>query len=196
MFKLAGEYFCGNKASDYAIEQGYLDYATFSKAFDAVMNNNIMSELEARDFYFEQVGGFSADHSEELDELREELEELENGKRYTSDETGNTYIYFVDEDGERIEGEEAEKIDERIAELEEQIEELESEENDSPEIFQYFIVSSNAVDILAYNNEIVFYCEALDMYIWGVTHWGTSWDYVLTDIPLNCGEEAYASYKA
>ena len=79
---------------------------------------------------------------------------------------------------------------------EEQIEELESEENDSPEIFQYFIVSSNAVDILAYNNEIVFYCEALDMYIWGVTHWGTSWDYVLTDIPLNCGEEAYASYKA
>ena len=28
-----------------------------------------------------------------------------------------------------------------------------------------------------------------DLYIWGVTHWGTSWDYVLTDIRYN--EDGY-----
>ena len=26
--------------------------------------------------------------------------------------------------------------------------------------------------------------EKLDIYIWAVTHFGTSWDYVLTDIKL------------
>lgn len=36
-----------------------------------------------------------------------------------------------------------------------------------------------------YTDEIVFYNEKLDVYIWGITHYGTSWDYVLTDIKLN-----------
>ena len=36
ILELSGEYFCGNKASDYAIQNGYLDYATLAKAFDAV----------------------------------------------------------------------------------------------------------------------------------------------------------------
>lgn len=42
-YKLATNYFYGNKASDYAIENGFLDYATFAKSFDAVMNNDIIS---------------------------------------------------------------------------------------------------------------------------------------------------------
>lgn len=52
------------------------------------------------------------------------------------------------------------------------------------DIYQYYIVSDNAVEILQEANEIVYYNEELDMYVWGVTHWGTSWDYVLTDIKL------------
>ena len=40
--KLAGTYFCGNEASDYAKENGFLDYATLAKAFDAVLNNDII----------------------------------------------------------------------------------------------------------------------------------------------------------
>jgi hypothetical protein len=27
------------------------------------------------------------------------------------------------------------------------------------------------------------------MYIWGVTHYGTSWDYVLTDIKIELDED-------
>ena len=72
-----------------------------------------------------------------------------------------------------------------MEELQEQIEELEEEQDSTDEIFQYYIVSDNGAEILKEINEIVFYNEALDMYVWGVTHWGTSWDYVLTDIPCN-----------
>lgn len=53
------------------------------------------------------------------------------------------------------------------------------------EIYQYYIISSNGVNILTELNEIVFYNETLDMYVWGVTHYGTSWDYVLTDVVLD-----------
>lgn len=60
---------------------------------------------------------------------------------------------------------------------------------DMPEIFQYYIVGNNAEDILAEAGEIVFYSEKLDCYIWGVTHYGTSWDYVLTDIKINTEED-------
>lgn len=59
-------------------------------------------------------------------------------------------------------------------------------ETDEREIFQYYIVSDAGADILKREtNEILFYNDELDMYIWGVTHWGTSWDYVLTDIKID-----------
>ena len=182
---LSGVYFCGNKASDYAIEQGFLDYATLAKAFDAVLQNNIMS---VEPDYWEIENGM-VDNSDEIDALREELDELESGKNYATDESGNTYIYFVDDDGNEITGDAAEKIDARISELEEQIEELEYDQENKPEIFQYYIISGAGAEILEdYTDEIVYYNSVLDMYVWGVTHWGTSWDYVLTDIPLNCKE--------
>lgn len=47
-----------------------------------------------------------------------------------------------------------------------------------------------ALNIEEYTNEIVYYNETLDLYVWGVTHWGTSWDYVLTDIPCERSEKA------
>lgn len=67
----------------------------------------------------------------------------------------------------------------------EEVEELEEQQNNYPEIYQYFIVDGQGAEILKEINEIVFYNDALDMYVWGVTHWGTSWDYVLTDIRCN-----------
>ena len=59
------------------------------------------------------------------------------------------------------------------------------ENNTHEEIFQWFIVDDNGARILEECNEIVYYNYELDMYVWGVTHWGTSWDYVLTDVPIN-----------
>ena len=54
------------------------------------------------------------------------------------------------------------------------------------DIYQYYIISGNGATILEeYTDEIIFYNEDLDMYVWGVTHYGTNWDYVLTDIKLD-----------
>ncbi len=52
------------------------------------------------------------------------------------------------------------------------------------DVYQWYIVSDNALPILEEANEIVYRNEVLDLNLWGVTHWGTAWDYVLTDIPL------------
>lgn len=63
-------------------------------------------------------------------------------------------------------------------------EQFESEEY-YPEIFQYYIISETGHEILtSYTDEIIYYNDELNMYVWGVTHFGTSWDYVLTDIKL------------
>ena len=73
--KLAGTYFYGNKASDYAIENGYLDYATLAKAFDAVLNNDIMQKTYDIG-YWEQESGF-VDNSEEIEKIEEIIEAKE-----------------------------------------------------------------------------------------------------------------------
>lgn len=53
------------------------------------------------------------------------------------------------------------------------------------EVYQYYIISDSGAKFLEENtDEIVYYHEELDMYVWGITHFGTSWDYVLTDIKL------------
>ena len=127
------KYFFGNKISDYGLQNNRVDYKTLSQAFQAILNNDLMSTLEGQGFYFEQVNGI-IDNSEEIEELQEE----ENGG----------------------------------------------------EIFQYYILDDNGASILQeYTNEIVFYNDQLGLYIWGVTHYGTSWDYVLTDIRVELDEE-------
>jgi hypothetical protein len=110
----------GHKVSDYALQNGYLDYLTLSNIVgDCVMNNNV----------FEYAGY--------------ENWALESGEE--EDENG----YFYD-------------------------------------VFQYYIITDNGASFLErYTDEIVYYHEELDMYLWGITHFGTSWDYVLTDIKLN-----------
>lgn len=170
MMKLAGTYFYGNQASDYAIENGYLDYATLAKSFDAVLNNSIM-EMTADIGYWDMESG-TIDNSEAIEELEERIEELEEEKEEAGEEN------LAD-------------IEAEIIELEEEIEELENEQDDFPDVFQWYIVDDAGARILEEINEIVFYNSALDMYLWGVTHYGTSWSYVLTDIKLNCGEDAY-----
>lgn len=60
------------------------------------------------------------------------------------------------------------------------------EADEYKEIFQWFIVSIPGAEMIQdYTDEILFYNEELDIYLWGVTHFGTIWDYVLMDIPCN-----------
>lgn len=128
--KLAGKYFCGNEISNYGKEHGFLDYDTFSRAFDHVLNNSIFELGQGIGYGWELVNGLDFDYEEE--EIIEE-----------------------------------------------------------PEVFQWYIVSDSGTQIIQdYTNEILYYHDELDIYLWGVTHWGTGWDYVLTDIPCNCGYDS------
>lgn len=128
--KLAGKYFCGNEISNYGKEHGFLDYDTFSRAFDHVLNNSIFELGQGIGYGWELVNGLDFDYEEE----------------------------------EIIE---------------------------KPEVFQWYIVSDSGAQIIQdYTNEILYYHDELDIYLWGVTHWGTGWDYVLTDIPCNCGYDS------
>ena len=168
---VAGKYFFGHEISEYGQKNGHVDYRTLAQEFDAVMCNDIISKTQSIG-YWEQVNG-----SEE----------------YYEDGDGNTYTYEEAQERKEALEEQQEALDEeeqqeQYNELQEEIERM--EDAHYRDIFQYFIIDSNGADILQeYTDEIVWYNEELDMYVWGVTHWGTAWDYVLTDIRCNAGYE-------
>lgn len=57
------------------------------------------------------------------------------------------------------------------------------------DVFQYYIVSERGAELLQDVGEIVYYNQFLDLYLWGITHFGTGWDYVLTNIPITSESE-------
>lgn len=168
------KYFCGHEVSDYGLKNGYLDYRTLSRAFDAVLVNDITKlfygTINGEYNEVEQVNGF-IDNSEKIDDLNEQISELMEQITDDSSEEHDATIYNM------------------IDDLQAQINELEEMQDEQPEIFQYFIISDPGAEILQeYTNDPVYYLPALDCYVWGVTHWGTSWDYVLTDVKVELEE--------
>ena len=54
--------------------------------------------------------------------------------------------------------------------------------DEETDIFQWYIIDDNTADRLKeHTNELVFYWPEADLYILGVTHWGTAWDYVAAE---------------
>ena len=54
------------------------------------------------------------------------------------------------------------------------------------DVYQYFIIGSGDAERLKeYTNELVYYCEDLDLYILGVCHFGTPWN----GVPANWKDE-------
>lgn len=155
------KYYYGNAISDYGMEHGYVDYATLAKCFDAVLNNDIMS-LTYDIGCWDQVSG-TIDNIDEIEELEEKRDELE--KEYESSPS--------------------QILENEIYDIIDRITELENEQDESPEVYQWFIVDDWGARLLQEINEIVYYNEKLDMYLWGVTHFGTSWNYVLTSIKID-----------
>lgn len=57
------------------------------------------------------------------------------------------------------------------------------------DIYQYYIIDNEFANVLTdYTDEIVYYSNKLNVYVWGVTHFGTSWDIVCTDIKLELNQ--------
>lgn len=159
------KYYYGNPVSDYGMEHNRVDYSTFAKAF-----NHVYCDFEAlqaaSNYDFEPVGG--NDYYYELDGETYTPEEMETKK-----EELEAHLQEL---------EEMEDASEEIVSVENDLEELQEEKY--YDIFQYYIVPENAVEILEENNEIVLYSDTLNLYVWGVTHYGTAWSYVLTDIKI------------
>ena len=60
------------------------------------------------------------------------------------------------------------------------------EEDYYRDVYQYFIIGSRDAERLEeYTNELVYYCEDLDLYILGVCHFGTPWG----GVPANWKDE-------
>lgn len=54
---------------------------------------------------------------------------------------------------------------------------LTDKDGDYIEIFQFFIIQDPSF-AMRHTDELIFYDNELDLYILGVTHWGTAWDYI------------------
>ena len=181
-----GEYYYGNKISDYGLKHNRVDYATLAKAFDAVLNNEIYGKIQSlgymwdsysgSEYYYEDSEGNTYDSNERddrIEELEQERDDLE------------TEMENLNENSDRYT-----EIENRIKEIEQDIEYLEEEHYH--DIYQYYIVSDEGARILSEDtDEIVLYNEEFDINLWCVTHYGTAWDYVLTDIECNAGERAF-----
>ena len=170
------KYFYGNEISEYGLKNGYVDYSTLAKSFDAVLNNDITklfyASVNTEYSEGEQINGY-VDNSNEIEELQERVDEL-NSLIWHSEQHKNKEL--------------AREYKKELEELENEIQELEY--NQQPEIFQYFIINERGAEILQdLTNEVVFYLPIIDAYVWGVDHYGTSWDYVLTDIKIELDEE-------
>ena len=64
------------------------------------------------------------------------------------------------------------------------------------EIFQHYIIDdSTARRLIDSTDEIIYYHNKLDVYVLGVTHYGTSWNYVYSGFDL-IEDETKGYYKA
>jgi hypothetical protein len=53
------------------------------------------------------------------------------------------------------------------------------------QVMSDYIISAEGYRFLRdFTDELVFYNEKLDIYVWAITHYGTRWDYVLTNVKL------------
>lgn len=58
------------------------------------------------------------------------------------------------------------------------------------DIYQYYIIDDDTAKRLIDNtDELIYYHNRLDIYVLGVTHFGTSWGYVLTEFRLEKDDE-------
>ena len=173
------KYFYGYEISRYGTEHGYVDYRALAESFDAVLNNSIIENTYDIG-YWEQVSGF-IDNSDEIETKENKINDLQGVKEYLENRKENSGGKYIDIIEKLID-----KADDEQNEIQNDIDDLKREEEDIPEIFQYFIISDSGANILQdYTNEIIYYNEKLDMYVWGVTHYGTAWDYVLTNIKID-----------
>ena len=174
-----GNYFYGNEVSDYGKQNNRVDYRTLAKAFCHVDAGQLMEVhpdycdgaewevVNGNGYFYEDYDENEYNYQEaqeRIEELNKELEELEELDELTEEQ------------------------EERKDDIERDIELL--EQTKFREFYHYLIIDNNGAEILKnWTDEYVIYNEKLDLYVWGIDHCGTSWDYVLTQIKCNYNGE-------
>lgn len=127
--------------------------------FDAILCNNITDDENVCEEYAEAFNERRSNKYEDytVKELQDEL------KEYTS-------LDDLQDKNDRNE----------------LISELLAETSYREDVYQYFIVDDFAKEVIeAFTDDIVFYNETLDCYVWCITHFGTSWRGVPVDYTLD-----------
>lgn len=66
------------------------------------------------------------------------------------------------------------------------------ENEESIEVYQYFIIDENDAERLAEDtSELIYYNEQMNLYLLGVTHFGSSWEIVPTDYIITTDYDKY-----
>lgn len=136
--------------------------------------------------YNEGHGG-QVDNSDEIERLNEEISETEQNIDECVRHAHECFDRGDNESGNKWKDKEDGYRD-ALRDKEDALEELERGETEMPEVFQWYIVSDQGAEILQEINEIVYYNQEIDVYLWGVTHYGTALSHVLTHIPCNTGK--------
>lgn len=158
------KYFHGTEISSYGLKEGFFDYYSAAE----------IAKAEFIDI-----------HSEEYEDACWELYNGEDCYYYDSD--GHTYDYecclerieeLKDMIANASEGQDISKWEDDIDSLTYNCETI--------GICDYMKITEEAAHFMkeSGSDEIVYYSKELDMYIWGITHYGISWRLMLTSIPI------------
>lgn len=184
------KYFYGEEISEYGIAHNRVDMRALGNVIGGIINNSVVEKtFQAGIGDWETVNGclYECYDSEgecyTEDEAAERIEELES------------MIAEQEEILEKLEEEEPDDNGKKAAEAKAEIlqckKDIDSLENKvyGRDIYQYYIITNRAADVLiSKTDQIVFYNEELDMYVWGITVFGNPWEIELTNIPIT--EEA------
>lgn len=181
--------FYGFKISDYGMENNRVDYDTLCKACRAIPCNELMEIRYDLPGDFEQISGL-VDNSSKISELNDMIEELGEKLQNKQDDLDDMYDeetgkYIVPSEEYTKAAGEIEELEDKIRNIESELNDLEYEQDNPKEIATWYHVTKNGAEILQEINENVFYNEHLDFYVWGVTHWGTAYTHVLTDMKID-----------
>ena len=136
-----------------------------------ILNNNLFDPCEYELYNYNQlIDNAKKDY---IEENKEELKNLICENIMESD------IYNIWDDIEEIK---ENVIEDFIKENEENI--IDYLNYNYCEVFQWFIINENDINFLMALNCPIYYNYDKDLYLLGVTHWGTGWDYCLTPIKI------------
>lgn len=178
---MTNKYYYDKEISEYEARKGFVSLDTFSEVMNGIRHCSILEKVTDLGLEWQIVNGSLYEYFDTdgnvytYDEAQDKISDIQDGI--------DTLQYEIDDSDEDDECY-IESLEEDIKKLEEEISVL--EESEEKTIYRYYIISADAAEILMQDSEeeLLFYCKELDMYVWCLTKNGEDWKNILTDIPV------------